>query len=292
MDNAISRRQFLGKIVGIAAAATSIGALVSCSSIEPRQEPTSSIYYQKDFNISNITKANRLLMDFPERIPGAKKIDKYPIPGARYCLVHLRQHHLGEGNISRKERKQVIKDQEHVYSILSYLIDNHGLDSVYDEYFSKENVGEDGVPSEITTLMLNMKLNGKNTDAYKDAKYVLDATMNYGATERLAIEGRLKIKPAETAAGYHLLPELGEKEEMDGREDIAFELLSKEQGPLFVVVYGAGHAWGGKESCGPDYSLELRVSYKDNLTEWNKKHPDKKFSLIEIAPYGALWIEE
>ncbi|MBW2994944.1 hypothetical protein KY312_01190, partial [Candidatus Woesearchaeota archaeon] len=46
----------------------------------------------------------------------------------------------------------------------------------------------------------------------------------------------------------------------------------------------------GKESCGPDYPTEGRLSKKDNLAEWNKAQmllPEKErviFSLFEISP--------
>ncbi|MBI4141686.1 hypothetical protein HY484_02050 [Candidatus Woesearchaeota archaeon] len=36
--------------------------------------------------------------------------------------------------------------------------------------------------------------------------------------------------------------------------------------PVSVTVYGAAHDW------------------KDNIVEWNKLHPDKKFSLIVVTP--------
>jgi len=72
----------------------------------------------------------------------------------------------------------------------------------------------------------------------------------------------------------------------ENRENSFLDIASKQNSPLVVVVYGAYHAWGGKLSCGNNYSLRGRGSICDNIAEWNSKNPDKRFSLIEIVPFG------
>jgi len=45
---------------------------------------------------------------------------------------------------------------------------------------------------------------------------------------------------------------------------------------------GASNAFGGKQSFGSNYKQGKRKSYRDNIAGWNKKHTDRKISLIEI----------
>ncbi|GAG35634.1 unnamed protein product, partial [marine sediment metagenome] len=37
-----------------------------------------------------------------------------------------------------------------------------------------------------------------------------------------------------------------------------------------------------------NYNLRGRVRSRDNIAEWNEKHPDEKFSLIEITPMSLV----
>jgi len=78
------------------------------------------------------------------------------------------------------------------------------------------------------------------------------------------------------------------KKGVDDREDFILESVVKNHDPIGIVVYGGAHAWGGRDSFGKNYSLDGRMSYRDNIAEWNKKNPDKKFSLIEIIPKTYL----
>jgi len=71
----------------------------------------------------------------------------------------------------------------------------------------------------------------------------------------------------------------------ENRENIFLNIASRQEEPLVVVVYGARHAWGGKRSCGKDYDRQ-DGSICDNIEKWNSNNPHKKFSLIEIAPFG------
>ena len=85
-----------------------------------------------------------------------------------------------------------------------------------------------------------------------------------------------------------LINYLADKYIFEDREDILLELIAKDkknENLMQIVIYGEDHVFGGKKSCGKDYS---RTSTKDNIYEWNKKNPDKKFSLIEIFPEGSI----
>jgi hypothetical protein len=78
----------------------------------------------------NLEQGNQALFDFPDKIPGAKKIDKYITPEARYCLVHIKQAHF-KLNLSKKTLEKVEKVQSNIYEILSYLHNNLHIQEVY-----------------------------------------------------------------------------------------------------------------------------------------------------------------
>lgn len=252
----------------------------------PKQPPTSSIYFQKDFDISNMTEANKFLLDFPERLPGAKRIDKYPIQGAVKTIVFIRQDHY-EKDLTKKELKAVEKNHYNIYLSLSHLIEHNGLEYVYDEWFTKYDVDDNGMPIQIKNMIRDMNTYDKNTRAYKFNKKMFDRRMAYCATEKLAAEGKLKIKPSETFEGYHWGT-------MDKREDIALEFLSKDEEIWLVLLFGYSHDPLGEDSYGTNYSLRRRKSKKDNVAVWNKANPDKMFSVIEVESNGtpSPWEDE
>ena len=113
--------------------------------------------------------------------------------------------------------------------------------------------------------------------------------MNYGAAKELYKEGKLIRLPAESLdlmrAAALSMRNGGDLEKItDDREDELLRIVSKQEKPLVITVYGGSHTWGGHKSLGQDYSLKGRKTTRDNLAEWNTKNPDKKFSLIEITP--------
>ena len=70
----------------------------------------------------------------------------------------------------------------------------------------------------------------------------------------------------------------------DNREDTILQVIALDKTPIAYLVLGAAHAFGGKDSFGGTYSLEGRISERDNIAEWNRTHPGQAFSLIEITP--------
>jgi len=120
----------------------------------------------------------------------------------------------------------------------------------------------------------------------------------YEATGKLFVEGKINIKGTELLNDNelakiirYLTKRKAGREALDDREDSVLELIVKNKDTRAVVVFGAKHAWGGKQSFGDVYSLEGRESYKDNIYEWNLKNPDKKFSLIEVIPNSYRFSE-
>ncbi|MFT4304128.1 MAG: hypothetical protein ACMXYG_06175 [Candidatus Woesearchaeota archaeon] len=75
---------------------------------------------------------------------------------------------------------------------------------------------------------------------------------------------------------------------LEDREDVLLSIISNQINAYAIAVYGAAHAWGGNQSFGRDYPTQERLSMKDNIAEWNKINPNKKFSLIEITPKSHI----
>jgi hypothetical protein len=98
-----------------------------------------------------------------------------------------------------------------------------------------------------------------------------------GAELLLGMEGKIKL----LAATDPRIP----RDDLEAREDFIMSLAGNQRIPYCIVVLGASHVFGGKESCGPAYRSGWSRHYrKDNIFAWNQKHPDEQFSLIEIVP--------
>ena len=277
------------------------------------------------------TKANQLLVDFPNEIPGAKSIRKYPTPGAKHCLVHVRQRHLLPGMLKEDiNRIKVVQDD--IYSIISHLIENKELKQVYTEGIGKwselqlDILSDKGKEALFEKLGLayetfetfiehgekyTSKENSEEIKKYLEKSHRrviedLKQRIEIQATARLAAEGKIKQIHAEKFSSYRvkadreLFLKSGSKPDeaiwgllrvqanwlygvYETREDSLLKIISETQDPISVAVYGGAHAWGGRESFS-NYFYDLRQGTKDNIAKWNKEHPDKKFSLIEIVP--------
>jgi len=235
----------------------------------------------------DISKADEFLIDFPNCIPGAGRINKYLIPDSSYCLVHIRQVHPTE-NMFEDDKKEVTKVQKDIYSILSFLIEKNNIKEVYQEGLGVE------IEEEINRTKVIREI--------RSEEECFDATIE------LRHEGKLKLKGAETIRSYltgiaakdlfidSIVDSLRGTRKLkadsmlrclkrytDDREDILLKIASKQTDPAVLCVYGGAHRWGGKESCGKDYPLENQIS-TDNIAKWNLLNPHKKFSLIEITP--------
>jgi hypothetical protein len=87
---------------------------------------------------SEVTVANKLLRNFPTTIPGAEKVEKYEVPGAKYTLVHIRQVHETP-TMSDIYVPEVQEVQDNIYEIVRYLAQHEGVKEVLDEGFTREN---------------------------------------------------------------------------------------------------------------------------------------------------------
>lgn len=261
--------------------------------------------------VQGITRANEILRNFPDKLPGANEVRKYETPGAKYCLVHILSIHYSEdapdwaNNLSRPV-------QDDIYETLSYLVDNYGLRDLYSE----------GVMPSIEEFFrkpgnVNKVSKCRGTEDFELIKthsglfFVMgdEKARKDSANERLASEGRINLKATTTTVHETLarrekftnmilnIDEFGIAV-MDSRENIALRFIadsgyipSREDENLAVIVFGGLHAFGGKESCGPNYPMDGRISHRDNIAVWNRSHTNK-FSLIEVVPCSYKGVRE
>src|SRR3989338_680436 len=199
------------------------------------------------------TEANKYLTRFPEMIPGAGSISKYEVANAKYCLVHVRQKHPGEGSRYVDQMGEETRTiQYEVYQILDSLRQNQGIKGVYAEGFVIENQKE--IEEEIQELRK------------WDAACASSEEKSREKQKKCRELSQLKVEayPAESMAvrsGW-LYDRIFKRE----RENYVLSLITQKFDPVAVTVYGAGHDFG------------------DTIVKWNTEHPNTKFSLIEITP--------
>lgn len=246
--------------------------------------------------MEKLTEANKLSRDFPGKIPGARRVDRYETPGARYCLVQIRQVHpvlrKTIDELKTWEKAEVILIQKDISKILTYLWERNlktplevYVEGIYleSEEYCKTLSKEKKALLEINkTLAKDYLEKTGGEEFYSQAVFLLER------------ERKVIILPAETLEGI-IRAEIEIKKNrlskvvLDNREDILLGKIAKNPPVLAITVYGSLHAWGGKLSF-RDYRTKAKISYKDNIAKWNKNHPDKKFSLIEITPENLIEI--
>lgn len=288
-------------------------------------------------NISGCHSKTRSLeefISFPEEIPGADKVEKFPIDGAKKCLVHIRQeHHIDynphdsidkifeEHKPTKRELERINSHQKCIYEILDFLRKNRFTDSVYLEGIDAETLDALGkihmVPKneelmrefEDLEQKLRQRIIWNVPEGYAPEKLIQEYQQKleevkkslkehnekykyyYGGALRLVLEGKIKPRFEDLSISDKAYKEYERTRKMgfmmmDAREDFILKSIAENREKIAVVPFGGAHAFGGKESCGVHYNLGGRKSYKDNIAEWNKKNPDKKFCLVEIIPKG------
>jgi len=270
-------------------------SVAGCTSVQ--RQPTATL---DDRIFTSDALVNNSLTLLPDHLLGAKAVHKYPVSQAKYCLIHIRQLHLGK-NPSKKDYAKVKKVQDRIYLVLNELISMYGLNRIYYEGVTEKRE-EDMNRSAQTSMLVRHGSKEANLECSKDdAFYHFERFRDYRAAYRIATDRPVHIVAAassnleEAANDYrHKTRGLGllrlfidrtraVNTIMEDREDFLLKKVSDNDDSVSVVVYGGQHAWGGKKSCGSAYYPWDRLSIKDNIYCWNRLHPDKKFSLIEIA---------
>ena len=277
-------------------------APVSCTPSPPIKPDVSSY---------EIAKANQLANKFPKTLPRAR-VRRFIEPGAKYCLIHIRDRHLDSDLSNLQDFKAV---QEDIYQTLFFLNKEYGVKEVYLEGVSEENKS---FIDSITNRLKNKEQLHK--------KYTMNATF------QLASQGKITIFPGEDAKIVNYLltqkyvnqandlssprkikesylkapPFVWERNfytTLDARENALLSIVTnkKPYAPLAVTVFGQTHSWIHLEK--PDKQIDFdykgkrvlsvksffdgenwRHSVEDNVRSWNKKYPNEKFSFIEITP--------
>jgi len=266
------------------------------------------IYFPKDYINKGISlsSANQRLIEFPCKINGIDRVEKYFIPDAKKCLVQLKQAHWIEG-LSKEELGYVKVVQDNVYESILDIHRSHNIRKIYHEgltkatapifelcadisYFLKNPEEIEKVESRrIPKILIDLEYLKKEQKDLFESYIWLEGRKKYDASYKLLTEGKdIEIcfsEDIKTLADYKKFYDFYHKNllnkvicELTGavnahdnsREDSFLQIAAEEPEELLVFVYGLGH------------------DFKDNIKKWNLEHPDKRFSFIEAYPKRLL----
>ena len=306
----MNRRTFLQT------AAASILALSGCA--QDGFIRVDNLVIPEDLTLEQIIGANEILLNFPDRLPGAKLIDKYLTPNASKVMVHVLQYHLIEG-LNQQQKEVIAEVQNNIYDILEAIIKRYRIQGIYHEgTLDNKGITDIGLYAWINFIKSNPYMYHPHSKyklhTFQDVlKYFADKQkyddylwyqdfMPYDAVYRLASEGKVDILPAQELRTAYEFLEMYKKwkkniidriifnmfglltKKMDACEDAFLKITAKDPNQIIVVLYGYDHAWGGKTSFGRTY--KDRDSIKDNIAAYNEENPTNQLSLIEIVPLG------
>lgn len=255
-----------------------------------------------DYKPSIDTEANRLLVEFPENIPGARMVEKYYNPNAVKLLVHIKRAHLTD-KMPDEIKKEVERVQQDCYSILSFLHDKGLLSAIYAEgYSDPEIVGlsdEVNRLKEYTNHILSyeekLKTDPKNWELkvqLKKAKQMLEKQKKkmeeitrYNAVARLYFEKKIEVRGGVNILAHMFLESAAlagyEKGDLtafidlnENNEYAVLYYIFQSDDTLCFTIYGGAHDWLGRRLLSP----------RNNIAEWMEEHPAQPISLIEITP--------
>ncbi|MFW5746307.1 MAG: hypothetical protein ACOCWQ_02020 [Nanoarchaeota archaeon] len=291
----------LGQIVRRTATTACLGMALLAATLSQSahaQQPAQESSLQRS---TEMTYANRLLTQFPDTLPKAHSVRKYMTPGAKYTLVHVRQVHQGKDGSTSES----VACQNEIYDILSALADK-GMRDVYFEGVDQKEYEKlvrqcrkfQGAREEFAGAAGEEKVEA-------EAQRVLNDWKRQHSPVALYFEGRIRLHPAENTETWEesnaTIEGIEQRYRKQGnvflsrsdpvvqelsyqsREDYLLRKVMKDNIPLAVVVYGADHSWGGKESF-PDFAIGKRIDTCDNIARHNEQYPDARFSLIEVVP--------
>lgn len=138
-------------------------------------------------------------------------------------------------------------------------------------------------------------------ESVENHKQKIEKTFEGQTIGQIAVKYEIRLLPAEDSSALQATIDLlrnanGDRAEeqkiisnnrevfYDAREQALLERIAERGDPLAVCVYGGGHGFGGRKSCGDYYRIPAGVPDSDSIACWNKEHPTEKFSLIEVIP--------
>lgn len=253
-------------------------------------------------------RAHQLLVNFPEshEIPGAEYVNRFFNPKANYLAILVRRLHADDKKMSRAYKKQLIKVNNHVYYIHLSLKKHFGIPAVRKEAVTPETLEDyylviDSYRStkDILDLMEEIRKNKpecvsrKTLRRFRKRYERQQLELQYDAVKRLAVEGKIKVLPAETLDKYKRAGELYAKggsgdvtygEIMNAicrvRELQSLDFASRQKSPITDFDYGKGHAAGG-------YVDITKCSFIQTVMEWNSRPENKykQFCAAIITPW-------
>ena len=266
---------------------------LGCTQEQPRNS-------SHTLSLEKTISASEFFKGFPEEIPGAASIKKYPVGDAKYCFVHIRSAHYVQpeyieeiiNGLPPGENRPIVIDvysvinevQKNAYLIINHLIDRYGSNEIYTEGVShKTNVSKRKLQKYLDYLEGEMSSLGIDTNDEENWRYILGApyllhfenkvellsTEYRGLMEELTLQDRwidfllLNIQNRKT--------EESDKEFHNNRENHVLDLIHSDGSSYTIVWFGGGHNW------------------LDNIGKWNYVNPgheEDRFSLIVITPEG------
>lgn len=223
---------------------------------------------------------NQIIANFPDGMPNALSVKKYPRACSTYLLIHIRDAHNGSytsGNLRENDPlyAYIKKVQEENYSVLTNVMHILPKASLHKERQVEEwKDSDDPFLSERKSCYMQNISPGE----YAAQRYPLDCVARYCLSSGAKIkktENLQSLIKAQQALNQN--SDLGSKLKwvLEEREDAVLSNLTNK---VSVLVFGGAHRFGGKESCDSNY--EEYPQNKDNLAACK----NRIFSLIEITP--------
>lgn len=255
----------------VCSAALALTPITPISSSQIRNyKPLNPVYAEEKHELG---KAHQLLMDFQEayQIPGARRVEKFPNPEANYLLVGVKKVHVSKKPMSRKYKKYLRKVHNDTYLIYSYFIEHFERKGIEIKGIHKETVTPETLEDyrllifsmQIVDLfeeirrkeprLLSREQRAKIRRDYKEQQEELA----YDAVDRLAVEDKIEVLPAETLEANIRAGEMykkilsGELDVMDEeansaifreRDLLLFDFGSRQRNSLVISDNSAMHA--------------------------------------------------
>jgi hypothetical protein len=287
----MKRREFLGLAAGLL-----FGGCQSAYHVRNMGNPDSS------------SEMERLVYEFPNFIPGAKRIEKYFFPDSRHTIVHIRQYHLDRG-LKEDDLKRIEKVQYNILTILYNLYARYNFDAIYCEGVALRTEEIKNASAKLNYLVKHPD----RTDIIDSEEFrrwipwFQDAIKKYyehkGSFYAEHREERLRMR---YAAAYAFCSDVGKvsiratelPEENDKAVSLARLSDSGPIGAILAMLMGEKHyIYDVREDHAVLVTSVIKVPYSflifgsshdfyDNIVKWNKENPQWMASLIVITPEG------
>jgi len=246
-----------------------------------------------------LTEANKILRNFPDRIPGAMDIIKHETFGAKYCAVHVGAMHPQPVQIAKICAKRNYGDDASEEQIRNYVDTMHRLSneaqkdvySVLNFLYDTQNVREirmEGVAGKVSSEKIqkeyDLTLDELSSSGYFKKEFEENDLESFrylaGGDIVMALDRGLKITAGEDLKIRERWQGdfMSNKNDLsiieDAREDYIIKGIAEGENVMAVFTFGMGH------------------KFIRRINHWNKYNPNSKLSLIEILGKGPAELEK